>query len=254
MLPYEIELLRANGMTDRDLRARIEDHGLCVSELDAITTWLPRHEPPAVFPRELADSLRLNTAERLCALAESIGARSITIVEYYGATPSVDTAAEAFAAACDIAARHGVLLQLEFLPWTGIADLATAWDIVRTADHANGGLLVDSWHFFRSRSSLDELATIPGEKVVYVQIDDAPTDAEVDLADETQHRRLLPGQGELDLVALLRVLDGAGYAGPIGVEVFSDELLARPVAEVAADSADAMRTVLAKARASRSGE
>jgi sugar phosphate isomerase/epimerase len=248
VLPYEIELLRAEGMTDRDIRARVEDAGLSIGELDAITTWLPDHEPPAIFPRDLADSLRTNTAERLCAMGESIGARSITVVEFYGATPNIDTAAEAFASACDVAARHGMLLQLEFLPWTGIADLSTAWDIVRAADRPNGGLLVDSWHFFRSGSTFDQLAAVPGDKVVYVQIDDAPAEPEPDLSDETQHRRLVPGRGDLDLIGLLRGLDAIGYDGPIGVEVFSDELSQRPVADVAAETADEMRTVLTKAR------
>jgi sugar phosphate isomerase/epimerase len=248
VLPYEIEQLRAEGLRDADIRARVEDAGLAISELDAITTWLPGEEPPATFPADLAAALRDNTPERVCAMGESIGARSVTIVEYYGATPGTDAAAEAFAAACDVAARHGLLLQLEFLPWTGIADLSTAWDIVRVADRANGGLLVDSWHVYRSGSTLEQLARVPGDKIVYVQLDDAPATPERDLADETQHRRLVPGRGDLDLVGLVRTLDRVGYRGPYGVEVFSDELVRRPVADVAAETADATRRVLAEAR------
>jgi sugar phosphate isomerase/epimerase len=227
---------------------RIADAGLAIGELDAITTWLPGHEPPDEFPPELAASLRTNTADRLCAMGEEIGARSITVVEFYGATPSVDTASEAFAGVCDVAARHGIVVHLEFLPWTGIADLATAWAIVRGAGRSNGGLLIDSWHLFRSGSTLEELAAIPGDAIAYVQIDDAPAEAESDLSDETQHRRLVPGRGDLDLVGMIRALDATGYGGPIGVEVFSDVLLTQPMSDVARETADATRAVLAKAR------
>lgn len=250
VLPYEIEALRASGSSDAEIRARVADNGLAIGELDAVTTWLPGHTPPSAFPADLAASLLTNTAERLAAMGEAIGARSLTVVEFYGATPSVDTAAEAFASVCDVAARHGLVAHLEFLPWTGIADLATAWQIVQRADRSNGGLLIDSWHLFRSGSTLDELRQIPGDRVLYVQIDDAPATPEADLSDETQHRRLLPGDGELDLVGLIRTLDAIGCTSPIGVEVFSDELYAQPVDDVTRRSADAARKVIAAARAS----
>src|SRR5271166_3196954 len=158
----------------------------------------------------MASRLMLATPELVCPVAEAIGARSITVVEFYGARPDLDEAAEAFAGACDIAARHGVLLSLEFLPWAGIPDLSMAWEIVRRADRPNGGLLVDSWHFFRSGSTFAQLEVIPGEKVLYIQLDDAPAVGEVDMAEETMHRRSLPGSGEFELVRLIEVLDAIG--------------------------------------------
>jgi sugar phosphate isomerase/epimerase len=182
-------------------------------------------------------------------MAEAVGARSLTLVEFYGARPPLEVAVEAFAEACDVAAEHGVLVHLEFLPWAGIADLATAWDIVRGADRPNGGLLVDSWHFFRSASTLEELSTVPGDRVLYVQLSDGPATAESDLAEETQHRRLMPGDGAMDLGAFLRVLDAVGCAAPVGAEVFSDQLNTRPVDEVARHVAHATRATIAEARA-----
>jgi sugar phosphate isomerase/epimerase len=86
--------------------------------------------------------------------------------------------------------------------------------------------------------------------VLCVQINDAPAVAEADLSEETQHRRLLPGQGSFDLVGLIKTLDEIGCPAPIGVEIFSDELYKQPPGEVARRSAEATRAVLSAARSS----
>ena len=64
----------------------------------------------------------------------------------------------------------------------------------------------------------------------------------------TLHHRALPGAGEFDLVGLVRTLDATGTTAPLGVEVFSDELQARPAAEAALLAARATRTLLEAAR------
>jgi sugar phosphate isomerase/epimerase len=42
---------------------------------------------------------------------------------------------------------------LEFRPYSNIPDVAAAANIVAEADRANGGLCVDTWHFFRAHSA-----------------------------------------------------------------------------------------------------
>lgn len=251
--PHEIDQLRAGGVGDAEIRARVADAGLVVGELDAVTSWLPDSRPPEGIDPDLAAVLAGNTAERLCPMAEAVGARSVTVVEFYGDRPTPEVAAEAFARVCDLAADHGVLAHLEFLPWGGIPDLVPADDIVRLAGRSNGGLLVDSWHFARSGSTLDELRQVPGRRILYIQLSDAPATPESDLADETQHRRLVPGEGALDLVSFVRALDATGTDAPVGAEVFSDELSAQPLADVADRVARATRDVLGRARSVPAG-
>src|SRR5689334_17347078 len=53
---------------------------------------------------------------------------------------SFDLAVEGFAALCEQAGAHGVAVTLEFLPWTGIPDLAAAWRIVEGAGHPAGAI------------------------------------------------------------------------------------------------------------------
>jgi sugar phosphate isomerase/epimerase len=107
---------------------------------------------------------------------------------------------------------------------------------------------IDAWHWFRSAtpSDLSTLRTIPGAKVLGIQLDDAPAEPEANLMSATLHQRLLPGDGAIDLAALLVALRAIGAAAPIGVEVFSDALHALGPVAAAARAADATRAVLAR--------
>ena len=60
--------------------------------------------------------------------------------------------------------------------------------------------------------------------------------------------RLLPGEGDIELVDIIRTLDEIGSQAPLGVEVFSEKLDALPPTEVGRLSAEATRKVLAQAR------
>jgi sugar phosphate isomerase/epimerase len=241
--PMDVVGFTGDGHSPADLVRLVDDHGLALAEFDAITTWDDEHDPPAEWGPAGA-AMKAGTAENLVPLAAAVGARSISIVEYYGVDLGRDRAAAAFARTCDLAAEHGLLVTLEFLPWTGVPTLGAAIDIVQSAGRSNGAVLVDSWHLFRSGATLADLAEVPAELVGYVQIDDAPARAEADMAEETTHRRLVPGDGELDLVGFVRTLGELGYPGPIGVEVYSDALAALPPADAARRCAQGTRRVL----------
>ena len=246
--PQEYRLLRESGLSDAEMRQRFADEGMAIGELDGLAVWLPEQAPPPGFPKDLGRQLMEATPEAFVPIAAAMGARSITAIEFFGVEVEVDRAVEAFAEVCDLAANEGVLVHLEFLPWAGIPDLRMAWEIVRQADRSNGGLLVDSWHLFRSGSTLDELRAIPGEKVLGVQLDDAPKKPETDLAEETQHRRLIPSAGDLDLTGLVRTLDEIGSQSPMGVEVLSDDLSQQPVDAIAIATFEATTQLLQSAR------
>ena len=170
--------------------------------------------------------------------------RSLNAVDVFGGTWSLDEAAAAFAGLCDRAAEHGLLVHLEFLPWSRIPDLATAWQVVREADRPNGGLMLDAWHYFRSTPDGALLRSIPGASILGVQLCDAPAVAEANPLHATLHERLLPGDGELALRTLLADLRATGTTAPIGVEVFSDVLAALPPEEAGRLAGQSLRAVL----------
>ncbi len=250
LMPGDIWSLEADGMSAVEIRQRIADNGLAVMEMDCTACWLPGHRT-AGDDIPMAALLRSLTPERVIETAARIGSPSVTAVEMMGITTSLDEAAEAFAHLCDLAAGHGLKVHIEFLPFGGIPDLASAWAIVQAAGRINGGLTIDSWHFFRSGSSFELLQGIPGSHIHTIQINDAPAEAEPDLLHETMNARLIPGQGSFDLTRFIRRLDQTGTDAPISVEIFSAATRSAPMAEAIKSWAPAARDIIRKARAKR---
>jgi sugar phosphate isomerase/epimerase len=239
---------RLEGYRDTDLAVLIADHGLVVAELDPAWWWTPG-AVGFTIPEELdpVEIFRYDEAE-LFRIADLVGARSLNATDVLGGRWSVDEGASAFAALCDRAAEHGLKVHLEWLAWSRIPDLATAWEIVRSADRPNGGLNVDMWHCARTGATPEELLAIPGERVLAIQVDDGPALPEDDLVDATLHHRMVPGEGAFDLVGYLSALRTIGSVAPIGVEVFSDDLHALGPMESAQRAATATRDILSQVK------
>jgi sugar phosphate isomerase/epimerase len=237
----DVARARADGWSDARIRNEIAARGLQVFAAESLIGWLPgSRSHTTTFA---STSMHLDTPAAL-QTAASFGAASLSVLDLAGGVIDVERAAHAFGEICDQAADLGLVINLEFIPWSAIPDLSTAWSIVKLADRPNAGLLLDSWHFARSNSSLEVLSRIPGRLVKAVQLNDAPREPLGDLRSESHDARLLPGQGDIDLVAIVRTLDRIGAVAPIGVEVASTALRARHPSWVAIEAMAALRTVL----------
>lgn len=218
--------------------AALASTGLVVANIETLRGWaVPGNDEACRKQEALAYEM-----------AAHWGSRYVQVIG--DAEGPLDSAAAGFAALCDRAADHGLLVGLEWVPaMTNIGDASTAVRIVTEADRRNGGLCVDSWHFTRSTNNLDDLRNLPGDKVVATQWNDGTiTPQHPDYFEDCLANRVLPGDGEFALVEIVRILDAIGSTAPIGVEVCSAELWAAPVDHAARVSADAMRRVLAEAR------
>jgi sugar phosphate isomerase/epimerase len=129
---------------------------------------------------------------------------------------------------------------------TNIPDAGSAWELADLAGRPNAGLCVDSWHHFRGANDLDLLGSVPAERVFVVQINDGPrTRVHSDYYRDCTETRLPPGEGDFDLAAFVRTLEGMGVTVPYSVEVLSTELLARETpAELALHLATRTRTLI----------
>ena len=243
------DLARAEGenLSLGDVRSMIADAGLELAEIDSVGSWLPGSEPPDDLD-ELSRSF-LRTTDEALETAGALGARSVTANEMWGRPVDSDTAPEAFAALCDRAAEHGLLVHIEPMPMSGFRTVGDAWEVVRLADRPNGGILFDVWHHYRAGADDDLVRAVPGDRIFAVHLSDAPVEpARADVIEEMMHERLLPGLGAVDVVSKLRLLDEIGCRAPLGVEVISDELAALSPREAACRVASALDDVLDEAR------
>jgi sugar phosphate isomerase/epimerase len=114
---------------------------------------------------------------------------------------------ERFAALCDLAAPRGLSVVLEFFPWTDAPNLSGAAAVVEAAGRANAGVLVDTLHFARSDSTLEQLAALPASRLPFMHLCDAPAekpDTIDGLIFTARVERLLPGDGGIDIAAIMR--------------------------------------------------
>ncbi len=247
LMPSDVWALEETGMAASEIATRIADAGLKVAEMDCTACWMPRQRTQG-DGGDLSLLLRGLTMGKVVDTAARVGAASVVAVDIADTLPPLEEAAAGFASLCDYAAQHGLRAHIEFLPVGGIQTLAQAWAIVSAAGRPNGGLTIDAWHFFRSGSTLEQLARIPGDRIYTVQLCDAPATPQEDLWSELMTARLLPGEGNLDVVGLVRTLDAIGSTAPFGVEVFNTRQNDQSLAQVAGDWATAARTTLALAR------
>jgi sugar phosphate isomerase/epimerase len=237
------DVLRAaqDGTTAADIGRQARDLGLDLI-VDPVMNWYPDREPsPSRFAGVSTDD-----ALRIC---EALDVASLSAIATASSDVPVPDLAGYFGRLCDRAAGFGARVHLEFIPFTIVRTLRIAWDLVRAADRPNGGLVFDTWHFFRGEPDFEVLAGIPGDRIFCVQLDDAPAVPSGPLREETQHR-LLPGDGALDLVAAIRALDRIGGLRRVGPEVISPDLAALSVLDAATLAMDRTRAIIDVALAS----
>jgi sugar phosphate isomerase/epimerase len=124
-------------------------------------------------------------------------------------------AIERFQQICDLAAPHGMTVDLEFIPWSPTVDLEAAVEVVTGADQPNGGLLVDTLHFYRSESSVSGLAELPRDLFNFVQLCDAKAPVSMtveEMIHVARSEREPPGQGVIDLEAIVKAMPNVPYA------------------------------------------
>lgn len=228
-----------SGRPAAELGRQLRDEGLELV-LDPVMNW---HEGA---PREGSRFGKVPACTAL-QIAHDLGVVALTVIAHAATDLSPAALGDAFGDVCDVAAGWGAQVHLEFMPMSAVTDLAGAWDVVAAADRPNGGIAFDTWHFFRGTPDLAVIAQVPGDRIFTVQVDDALAQPQGSLREDTQ-RRLLPGDGELDLVGVLRALDRTGALTWIGPEVISPQTAAMPPERAAVLARERVELVLDQAR------
>src|SRR4051794_23591998 len=226
----------ASSWSAAEARARCADLGL------SIDLYQPFRDFDADDPGVLAANLR--RAERKFDVMEQLGTDLVLVCSSVSphALDDDDRIAEQLRLLADRAGERGMRVCYEALAWGRFVNTYDrSWEIVRRADHPALGLCVDSFHILSRGSDPAGIADIPGEKLFFLQLADAPH-LSMDVLQWSRHYRLFPGQGAFDLPAFLGHVLTAGYSGPLSLEVFNDVFRQ---ADPARAAVDARRSLLA---------
>ncbi|WP_275791384.1 bifunctional sugar phosphate isomerase/epimerase/4-hydroxyphenylpyruvate dioxygenase family protein [Pararhizobium gei] len=147
----------------------------------------------------------------------------------------IDRTAADFHELGERAAKRNLRVGYEALAWgRHIFDHRDAWEIVRRADHANIGLILDSFHTLSRKIDINSIHSIPKEKIFIVQLADAPL-IDMDLLYWSRHFRNMPGEGDLPVAAFTTVIAETDYDGYFSLEIFNDQFRGGSAKAIAAD-------------------
>jgi 4-hydroxyphenylpyruvate dioxygenase len=231
---FEPDLIAARE-SPAEVRRRCEELGL------EIALYQPLRDFEAVPEERFAANLR--RAEGKLAVTEALGADMVLVCSSVSpqAIDDDELAAAQLRELAERAGARGIRIAYEALAWgRHVRDYDHAWRIVAAADHPALGTCLDSFHILSRGADPAGIRDIPGEKIFFLQLADAP-ELVMDVLQWSRHYRCFPGQGGFDLGAFVSHVLAAGYTGPLSLEVFNDVFRQADPRRMAID---AMRSLL----------
>lgn len=237
----------ASDFTPAEVGRMVRDYGLEITLFQPFRDFegLPEPHRSRAFAR----------AARKFDLMNQLGTDLVLVCSsvHPAAMGGIDRMAADFAALGDLAQTHGVRVGFEALAWgRHVNDHRDAWEIVRRADHANVGVILDSFHTLGRKIDPETIRRIPGDKVFFVQLADAPV-IDMDLLYWSRHFRNMPGEGDLDVTGFMRAVMATGYSGPVSLEIFNDQFRAGLPRLVAQDGHRSLIALMDRVRRTEPG-
>ena len=192
------------------------------------------------------------TLDQVAPVVEATVALGVKVIVANGFDPQLDRFVDVLAHYCELARQGGIRIALEFLPYSGVRNLAAALSVVERTGAVNAGLLLDSLHLERSGGRPAEIAQVPASRIVFAQLCDAPAwqgpKSDEALLAEARGARLPAGTGVLPL---FDYLDALPAGCEIEYEVARGDMAARSPLDKARAAAEDAERFMAAYRASR---
>ena len=232
------------GASERELRRRLNDAGVRVAMLDALTSALPGVAIPDISDPKLRallpDDVFFPPDQETCLRATEILESPCLNVTHYGGQPGpAEQLFEPVGAICRAAGERGITIALEFIPGTGIGDVAAADVIARSCGEPNCGILLDPWHLDRSGGTVEDVAALPPNALAGMQLCDRIPEPK-GAAYVPLSGRLMPGEGQIRLYELVQTALANSPDITIEVELLNDEVRAMTPDEAGAHVAAGM--------------
>jgi 4-hydroxyphenylpyruvate dioxygenase len=225
---FESDLLSFNG-TPKDVARMVASLGLKTVTFQPFRDFegVPEPQRSRAFAR----------ADRKFDVMAELGCDLLMVCSNVSADSlgGIDRAAADFHELGERAQKRGMRVGFEALAWgRHISDYRDAWEVVRRADHPAIGVTLDSFHIFARKTDLKAIRSIPRDKIILVQLADAPW-LDMDVINWSRHFRCFPGQGDFPIADFMDAVLATGYQGLISLEVFNDQFRAGSPRSVAVD-------------------
>src|SRR5216683_675905 len=208
-----VHTLKRRPLTE--IKRILDDNDMKHIELEFIGDWFLTGEK-----KKRSDIVK----NELLAAASVLGARHIKVGDFLHTDTPMPQVIESFAGLCRDAAAHGTKVVYELMPFAMIDTLQDTLTMLKGAGAKNGGIIFDLWHVVKLGIPYEEVARFPMEYFFGVEINDGTFTAPWDLVEDTVNHRRFCGEGEFDVKGFVACLLKAGYSGPWGIEVLSQEI------------------------------
>jgi sugar phosphate isomerase/epimerase len=182
---------------------------------------------------------------RRLALLQELGVTVLIVSADFTREFSADDygrAAAALGEAAKLAGGCGIRVALEFQKQGSFcASLDTALALVDRSGSPNAGVCLDLFHYYTGPSKFEDLGYLSRDNLAWVQVCDL-SGTPRELARDSD--RILPGEGDFEVGAVLDHLGRIGYDGYVSLEVLNPQLWQVPADRVADLGHQALRRVL----------
>jgi 4-hydroxyphenylpyruvate dioxygenase len=225
-----------------DLSGCLHKHGIGVTDYEVVRDF--DGAPEILREKKRAEALSMLDT------AVSIGTNTVLVTASSDPDCIADRIDEDLRWLTREAALRRLRIAYEGLAWSAVNfTLTSAWECVKRINEPNLGIVIDPFHLFVRAGDASDLDDIPMDRIFLIQLSDSSLDSCTNLQlviDTARHSRLLPGQGRFPIHTIVERLKERGYAGPIGIEVFNDEMKAQDPQMVAREAMLALNRVWSK--------
>lgn len=238
----EIEAYVQEGGSLKDLKKRLDDHGLQVESAIGFAQWIVEDDEKR--------KAGLETAKRDMDLVAQLGGTHIAappVGAHRGSGPvDLFKAAERYRALLDVGVEIGVIPQVEVWGFSdNLSRLGESIFVAIEAGHPQACLLPDVYHIYKGGSDFAGLNMVAGSSIHCFHVNDYPADPPRDTIGDKD--RVYPGDGIAPISDILQTIAANGCKAALSLELFNPGYWQQDALEVAQTGLEKTKQAVAKA-------
>ncbi|MFO0885768.1 MAG: sugar phosphate isomerase/epimerase family protein [Pirellulales bacterium] len=159
---------------------------------------------------------------------------------------TIDRVQQSMLQAAQEAGKRGLRIAVEFQSNSAFGNnLQTLAALVGEVGSPHLGICLDAFHWHCGPSKLEDLGYLNPGNLFHVQLCDV-ADTVRELATDSQ--RIMPGEGDIPISALLEGLKQVGYAGTVSLELMNPQLWQIPARQLGEIGMTSLRKLLGQAQ------